>query len=580
MILQALNRYYDALAAKGKAPAEGFAPQKCAFALLLDDDGRLVAAESLMTEEERGKKKVMAPRELIVPEPCVRSSGVAAQFLCDHCGYVLGMDGKGDAKRAADCRAAFRALHHRLLDGCDSPAAKAVLAFLDRGDAPEYEEILAPVRDELLKGGNLVFRYRGQFVHDDPQIRAAWTEKRERGEDGRVMTCLVTGGNAPAVGGHAKIKGVRNASTMGASLIAYNDYDSAESYGLSAYENSPVSAKASFAFTTALNALLADSRHLCLLGDATVVYWSEDADEQAQEMFGLLMEPPDHSEADERLHGVMELIRKGKMLADTRVDAPFYVLALSPNAGRVSVRFFLRDTFGGMAKHLQAHYDRLQIAHAPGETAYLSPRRLMRETANLHERDSDASPPLAGAFLRAVLTDGRYPEELLAAVMARVRVTRDDPDRHIYRVTYGRAALIKAFLLKNTNADREVLDVALNREATNKPYLLGRMFSVLEQIQQAANPGVNTTVKDRYFASACATPGVVFPQLLRLSGAHMGKLNVGAGVYFGKMLGEIMDKLDVTNAPFPPQLSLEDQGLFFLGYYQQNQARYEKKEDQ
>lgn len=559
MIMQALCRYYDALDAKGKAPPWGFAAAKCAFAAEIGEDGIVTALIPLSAD---GRSVT-----LIVPQPVVRSNGVHSNFLCDNPVYVFGLDTKDNAERTLSCHEAFRQLHHAVLDACDSPAARAMLAF---ADAPETaEEVLSPVREELLRGGNIVFSFRGRYVHDDPAVREAWMRYRGAQEQGAVMTCLVTGEKLPVVKGHDKISGVRGATSTGASLVAFNDYNAAESFGLEAYQNSPISEHASFAFTTALNRLLADRDHVCLLGDATAVYWAEDADEAAQDFFEMMMQSP--VDADKELHGAMENLRAGRPVGEFSLDVPFYVLALSPNAGRVSVRFFLRDTLGGMARNLQAHYDRLRIAHGPADTDYLRPWQLLGELANKFSRDKQVPPPLAGAFARAMLTGGRYPEELLGTVVMRIRAERDVP--------YPKAALIKAYLIRNGGGTKEEIDVALNRDSDGKAYVLGRMFSVLEQIQQAANPGIIATIKDRYLASASATPGVVFPQLLRLQAAHMNKLEAGQQAWFGKLIGEVMGKLDVDSDPFPAQLSLQEQGLFFLGYYQQNQARYEKKGD-
>lgn len=581
MILQALARYYDTLAIRGQAPVPGYQAQKCSYALNIDDSGQLIAVESLMEDVQRGKKTVRISRSIIAPEATVRSAGVRANFLYDNCDYVLGLVSKGNPKRTAECHDAFCALQHQVLDGCPSPAAKAVLAFLDSWTPDAAAEKIAPIIDDLTSGANLVFRHRGQFIHDDPQVQAAWLRHYDNQELGREMVCLISGQRLPVVKGHGKIKGVRDASSMGASIVAFNDYNASCSYGLDNYENSPISAKASFAFTTALNMLLSDNKHQCFLGDSTVVYWSEDASQDAQDLFAMMMDTDAQlKDADGDLNDLMQRLSRGETIGDIKPDVPFYVLALSPNAGRVSVRFFLRDSLGDIARHLMEHYERITIKHAEYERDNLSPWLLLRATVNLRGRDKNASPPLAGAFLRAILTGGRYPEELLGAVMARVRATQDDPDNRIYRVTYERAALIKAFLLRNTDKNREVLTVALNTESSCKPYVLGRMFSALEQIQLAANPSTNATIKDRFFASACATPGMVFPQLLRLSSAHMNKLEKGQAVYFGKMTGEIMDKLNVSDDPFPAQLTLEAQGLFFLGYYQQNQARFIKKEDE
>ena len=116
----------------------------------------------------------------------------------------------------------------------------------------------------------------------------------------------------------------------------------------------------------------------------------------------------------------------------------------------------------------------------------------------------------------------------------------------------------------------------LNQDTTYQPYLLGRLFAVLEGLQQAANPGINTTIRDRYFNSACATPAVVFPQLLKLAQAHLKKLGGGLEVNYNKQISDILAKFD---RDYPASLNLYDQGIFQLGYYHQTQARFTKKEE-
>lgn len=572
MILQSLAKLYDALYQKGEAPREGFMLVKCTTALWLDESGRLLSVIPLKQTAGEGKKAREVPLLLRLPEAVVKTVGIVSNFLYDTCMYVLGMAQKGDQKRADEAACAFRALHHRLLDGVDSVPCKALLAFIDHVPSFEEQLLIDDAREALLEGGNIVFKVGDRYIHDDPLAQAAWLkEYSARTEENRIMPCLITGESLPVADGHGKIKGVRNASTMGASIVAFNHYTAATSFGLDEYENSPISIRASFAFTTALNLLLADQKHQTYLGDATVIYWSEDADTAAQDFFDALFEPPGTKEADQELHKTFESLSEGRFVGDFRLDQPFFVLGLSPNAGRISIRLFLRDTLGDMALHLQRHYEQLRLVHGPADADYPSPWWLLKELANPNSRDKQVPPPLAGLFLRAILSGGRYPESLLGTVIMRIRAERS--------INYCKAALIKAFLMRNVDQYKEVPTVALNKETDCKPYVLGRLFSVLEQIQQSANPGINATIKDRYLASASATPGVVFPQLLRLQSAHMAKLSDAPAVYYGKMLGEVMGKLDPACAPFPAQLSLEDQGMFFLGYYHQDQARYEKKED-
>lgn len=259
-------------------------------------------------------------------------------------------------------------------------------------------------------------------------------------------------------------------------------------------------------------------------------------------------------------------------------QTPFYVLGLAPNAARLSVRFFLRDSFGAFAANAQRHYDRLEIVRpAYDRFEQLSLWNLLNETVNQNAKDKTPSPQMAADVLRAILTDTPYPATLYNGVQLRIRAERE--------ITRGRAAAIKACLLQNTARSaaypsyKEVLTVKLNEESTCLPYVLGRMFSILEAIQQQANPGINSTIKDKYFNSACSMPDSVFPLLINLAQKHLKKIrgdNIAFSVYLDKQLSVLMNTI---HTDYPAHLGLHDQGVFQLGYYHQTQKRYEKKQE-
>lgn len=268
-------------------------------------------------------------------------------------------------------------------------------------------------------------------------------------------------------------------------------------------------------------------------------------------------------------------------------DEPFYILGLAPNAARISVRFFLRNTFGTFMKNMAAHEERMKIVHPSWEKDWIPLWRVLKATVNPHSKDSSSSPLLAGSLLKAVFLDGRYPEALFQNILRRIFSDHDEPagggKPAVFKVGYVKAAIIKAYLLKNCGTKWEgKIQMAVNENCNDISYVLGRLFSVLENIQQSANPGINSTIKDRYFNSACATPAAVFPVLWKLANAHLGKLDQPRAVYFKKKLGLLMDKIAMTDrgTPLPHRLTLDEQGAFVLGYYQETQARYAgKKED-
>lgn len=582
MILQALTEYYQALSASHdeKIPPFGWGNVKVSFALSIDDQGALDQVISLKTEQTRGKKVALAPQILEVPAPVKRSSGVAANFLCDNSGYILGIDNKGKPQRTRECFLACKTLHEQLLTAVDSPAARALLAFF-RSWRPEQalnHPALAEYLEDILSGANLVFFHGGHYLHDDPAVRRAWDEAYRNEADGPEMVCLVTGEKGPVELTHPSIKNVRGAQSSGAALVSFNA-PAFCSYGKEQNAGAPVGKFATFAYTTALNHLLTDTKQISRVGDTTVVCWAQNTDLSYTDfflgaVFGLSDSAPYTAES---LMDTVKKLAAGEPVDfdETKLDPnmEFYILGLAPNASRLSVRFFLHNSFGVFMENLRAHQERLDIVTPSFLTAasQLPLWRLLGETVNQNARDKTPSPQMSGAVFRSILTNTPYPATLLNGTVLRIRAEHD--------ITPGRAAILKAYYLKNPNKDipKEVLTVSLNRESTNIPYLLGRLFSVLEAIQQRSNPGLNTTIKDKYFNSASATPGHIFPVLLNLAQKHLNKLSQGEKIYFDKQLSEILARLPEA---FPDHLNLPQQGSFQLGYYHQNQSRYTKKEEQ
>ena len=580
MILQALTEYYRALERQGKIAAPGWGPVKVSFALCIGDDGTLQQAVSVQTEQVRGKKTVLAPRVVSLPAPVKRTVGVAANFLCDNSSYMLGVDDKGKPERTRLCFETCKALHEQALDGVDSPAARAILAFFRAWEPEKARENAALLEhlEEILAGGNLVFRTEEGFVHDDPAVRRAWEAYYNTSGDGPQGVCLVTGEQGPIESVHPAIKNVAGAQSSGAALVSFNA-PAFCSYGKEQNLNAPTGKYAAFAYTAALNHLLADREHVYRVGDATVVCWAKGGGSFYQSLFGwAAMGQSEPSYDESELRGMVKRLCRGEAVdfhaerLDPGMD--FYVLGLSPNASRLSVRFFLRNTFGGFLRNAEAHQERLKIVRPSFDKFEGLPLwKLLGETVNQNTRDKVPTPELAGEVVRAILTDTRYPATLLNGATLRIRAERE--------VTRGRAAILKAYYLKNPHPDvpKEVLTVGLNEGSTHIPYTLGRVFSVLEAIQSAANPGVKTTIKDKYFNSAAATPAAIFPLLISLAQKHLKKLrgsNTGLAIALDKQLTDLLNRLGEN---YPTRMNLPQQGAFQLGYYQQLQARYQKKEE-
>lgn len=578
MILQALVSYYETLAARGELPQPGWAPVKVSYVLNLDDQGDITTVVCIKEEVTRGKKKALVPQTIQLPAPVKRTVGVTANFLCDNSSYILGADKKGKPKRSLECFQACKTLHETLLVSVEEPAARALLSFFDHWQPEKLTEHPAFAHqdmEDLLANANLIFRYRGRYLHEIPAIRQAWQDYYNNSQDSQQFPCLVTGKLAPVAQLHPSIKGIYGAQSSGASLVSFNapafcSYDREQ--GL----NAPTSQYAAFAYGAALNYLIATQN--TRVGDVTLLFWAESGEEayaDALKRFGFGGGDEDDQYKEEDLKGLMESLAEGADVEwdGTRIDPnmTFYILGISPNAARLSVRFFLRNSFGQFIRSVKAHYDRLEIVRPSFDPFDNIPVwRMLKETVNPNSKEKKPAADMAGDTLRAILTNTPYPATLLNGVTLRIRA-----DREMNRT---RAAILKAYYLKNRNpfVPEEVLTVSLNQDSNHEAYVLGRLFSVLEAIQSDANPGINATIRDKYFSSASATPGVVFPTLVNLAQKHLRKLDEGKKIFYDKQLTELMSKLGET---YPNRMNLPQQGAFQLGYYHQTQYRFTKKED-
>ena len=586
MILQALVEYYEALERKEKITSPGWCRARVAYGLDISEQGELMGVIPLKKEQQKGKKTVWVPQDLTVPQMVSRCSGVSANFLCDHSGYMLGIDNKGKPERSRECFEYAKKKHKDILGNISSPAARAVCRFFDcwAPDRAAENPYLVPELEEIISGSNLVFMIDGEYVHEDPDIMQCWEEYSRQSGTGPEGVCLVTGRREEIARIHGTIKGVQGAQSSGAALVSFNA-PAFESYGKEQSFNAPVGTYAAYAYTTALNYLLSDRSHGTTIGDTAVVYWSEEGDERYQNIFACVSEPT--MENQEIVDGVFKNLAEGKAVAvqDVKdsldIEKRFYILGLAPNAARLAVRFFYQDSFGNILKHIKEHYDRMEIVRPAADAVeYLGIWRMLQETVNKKSRDKKPVPSMSGTVYRSIISGSRYPATLYQAVLGRIRAEQDDGDSRIYKITRGRAAIIKAYLLKNGNI-REEITMALNEDSNNTAYILGREFAVLEAIQEEANPGLNATIKDKYFNSACATPAAIFPILFKLKNSHIKKMNNGAKeIYYEKMLCDLQGRLTVAEgqrAACPRRLTLEEQGMFILGYYHQTQKRYEKK---
>jgi len=575
MILQALHGYYERMREEPDSgmPPYGTSMENISFALVLDGDGNLRGIEDL--REQEGRK--LRPRKMLVPIAEKKASGIKPNFLWDTTNYVLCKDEKGKQDRTEQCHAAFIEHMKAYCDPSDLGLA-AVLKFLEHGD----KDISGFPNSEEIIGSNVVFRIEGErgFVHDRPAARKAWATCLNQKEQGVLGQCLITGEcSKPIARLHPSIKGVRGAQSVGASIVSFN-LSAFESYGKEQSINAPVSQEVAFCYVTALNYLLNPSnRQKITIGDATIVFWAERTS-PAEDFLADLFDPSSQSSQPEtavdhqtaiKLHDLLQAIRSGKHAVDIVPDLDesvhFYVLALAPNAARLSIRFWEVDTVGGLLHKIGRHFRDLEIIRQYDNEPEFPPLwLLLRQTATLNKSEN-ISPVLAGGVARAMLTGGQYPQSLLPAVLGRIRAE--------HAVTYYRAALIKAFLTRNKQLE---VPVSLDPARTDRPYLLGRLFAVLEKAQEEAVPGAGATIKDRYLASASANPGQVFHMLLKNAANHTAKLRKdpekkGMAFHYEGMMQDIISAF----SDFPTTMSSEEQGLFMIGYYHQRKDFFTKK---
>jgi CRISPR-associated protein Csd1 len=586
MILQRLVDYYDRLASDPSDPMtpQGFSREKISFALVIEPDGSAATLSDL--REQAGKK--LFPRIMAVPDRGGRSgTALKPNFLWDNSGYVLGHDGKGKPDRSRQAFEAFRDFHVQMSESIDDPELAIVSIFL-RGWSPEKAVSLELFEDVTDK--NIVFRIRGtsHFVHESPAILTQW--KAPIPDDAPVVVgqSLIGGDFGPIARLHPLISGVKDAQTMGAAIASFN-LDAFTSYGLEQTYNAPVSLPDAFKYTTALNRLLENRNRRMQLGGATVVFWAERPTLLEEVINPFLSESPTPAddapaEDQERARQVRQFLSQlrdghaGSDVIDADTEVKFYILGLSPNASRLSIRFWVQTTVGEMQQRLRQHLSDVELVGAREADPPLVLRRIVQATGraefsggSFKGYDTDAVPPLlSGALARAVFGGTMYPQMLLGAMLNRLRA-----DGYI---SHPRIATIKACIVRNKRLkgqQKEIL-VALDTSRTDCAYVTGRLFAVLERIQSDAMPDLNATIKDRYFGAASATPGVVFPRLIRLSQHHLsnlGKEKRGLKVNHDKLCGEIMSKLD----GFQSHFNLEEQGLFAVGYYHQRQDFYTAK---
>ncbi|CAK0754178.1 CRISPR-associated protein Csd1 [uncultured Gammaproteobacteria bacterium] len=593
MILSALDAYYRRMSADtGEAmPVYGFALQKVVGAIELDREGKFLGLLNLQSQGDKDDKKGK-PRPVMkmTPEPPGRTAGIASAFLCDNGGYLLGYDLKGKAERVRKQFEAAATLHRTVLAGVDDPAAWAILRHFERWDPAAAAEIISTDGAELLAGW-LVFWVNGAYAHDRPALRDAWKHYAAAQVSEVRGQCLVTGDtDQPIARLHPSIKGAGGKSS-GTSLVSFN-IDSAESYGKTQSYNAPVGEASAFGYGTALNHLLRrENNRSRTIGDMRVVVWAERPNPAENWLLEFAdpgqIDPDGDAPAEDKARAAevreaLDLLIEGKVPLAFQKDEGvlFYLLGLSPNAARLSVRLWQESTLGTLLRKIGKHQQDLSlVTDFPKRPRYPSLWSLVHDARAKDgdgkargKADNDKLSKLHGDLLRAAITGGFYPAALLPLLLARFR-----SDGHI---THPRVALVKAVIRRRwriEKQDRRELIMGLDDARTETGYLLGRLFAALERLQEAAlGDNLNRTIRDKFIGAASATPCTVFNYLLWLSEAHRKKAkrdSPGNVVMADKVIGRVMAGITDIPAVLPP----DDQALFFIGYYQQRQDFFTKK---
>ncbi len=567
MILSSLCNYYQRKCADPEAhmAPPGFEWKDIPFIVELNEQGYPVQIED--TREIEGKKK--RARAFLVQQGVKKTSGVVANLFWDNAEYVLGIVAKGNPARVVEQHRSFIARIEALpASALSDNGVEAVLRFFRNTGSSLLQRNVA-WQEIIETNPNITFRLQGDVDLICQRPAAVSMTTSDSTSERTHNLCLVTGKDEETERLHAAIKGVWGAQTSGANIVSFN-LDAFNSYGKKQGSNAPIGKQAAFAYTTALNHLLhKDSTQRLQIGDTSTVFWTDRPVELETSVVDIFGESP-KDDPDRNTRAVASLYKAidNGVLESDEGKTSFFVLGLAPNAARIAIRFWHHSTVAHMSARIRQHFDDLALERAPHDPPYPSLFRLLVSVATLSKADN-VPPNLGGELMRSILEGLPYPQTLLSAAVRRIRAEHE--------ITYIRAALMKACLNRaarysNSNI-KEELTVSLDESNTNAGYRLGRLFAVLEKIQEEANPGINAKIRDRFYGAASSTPVTVFSTLLKLKNHHISKLeNRGRAVNLEKRISEIMDGID----DFPAQLHLADQGRFAIGYYHQRQNFFKK----
>ncbi len=588
MLISALNDYYDILAKAGKIAQPGTSSQKITHMIMLRLDGTIsdiIDARKPGHPDKKGKTK-LEPIEEFLPKR-TQKTAIDANIIEHRAPYIFGLnydkqtnaftpeDEKNKARKSHEC---FAKANLEYTEGMTSDIVTAYRNFIKTW-VPENETenpCLLNIAKEY-PGAYFIFCLDGHpeiTLHsENGEIMQKVKTSAGSGDQTIDGICAVTGKPAEMARIHDKIKGILGGQPSGGLLVSFKN-PAFESYGKKQSYNGSISIDVMKHYTEVLNILISEPKHHMYLDELTVVFWAMSNDDSAEtdafmSLFGLEDDKADASETNEMIANAIKALSEGKKVdlstADFNENVMFYVAGLAPNSSRIAQKFIYRNKYGDIFINTAEHQADMLIE---GPKKQISIWRMLREMKSPKSQNEKTPAPVIAAIFGAILNGTRYPDALLETIVRRVKIDKT--------INYVRAGIIKAHINRNLklNQKEEEIKVALDKTNTNEAYLCGRLFAALEHIQQNALGKVNRTIKDSYFSSACSTPSLVFPKLMMLSQHHLKKDDYA--INNNKLVGEIVDKLKTE---FPSTLSMQDQGRFIIGYYQQVQDFFKKKND-
>lgn len=568
MILKALYDYYER--SKDKLPVYGRELKEVGFLIVIDKDGHFLRFE------DRRKDKKQAQR-FLVKKHVGRTCAVVANCLYDNSGYVFGYSEKGDVQAQYQC---FKDMVNNIFKKhSNQPDIIAVHSFYMQDifvvlkqmqNDPLWPEIIKNLSKKystfsfLVEGSTKIVAEIDELISDE--------EDRDKKEE-NLQVCLVSGERGITV--ETTTATMIPGSQATAKLVAFQVSSGYDSYGKSKGGNAPISEEAEFAYTTALNHLLAsNSKNKFQIGTRTFLFWASKNDEAGQEAENSLFNLLGFAEQDDEPNKNIEQVRKvfksiytGEL--KTTSEDTFYILGLAPNAARIAVTYWAEIPLKKFAETICRHFDDMEVVDTrPEKKPYMSLRNIL-SAVTLGGKSSDATPNLPDAVVKSIFQGLLYPQTLLASCIRRIRAESGEKDKNAVHIT--RAAIIKAYL-NRLNDNHKPIQPMLDKENINQGYLCGRLFAVLDKIQEEANN--QHSIRERYMNSASSTPAAVFSTILNLSNHHAEKLSEGRRIFFEKLMQEIISKIEADG--FRSQLDLQDQGRFFIGFYHQRQDFFTK----